>query len=46
MVSGIVGDEGEFTGGGASLGHDAVVVVEDFVDENEDLEGGVDGVSV
>lgn len=46
MVPGVVSDEGEFTGGGTTLGDDAVVVVEDFVDEDEDLEGGVDGVGV
>lgn len=41
MVSGVVGNEGEFTGGGTALGDDAVVVVKDFVDEDEDLKGGV-----
>jgi len=41
VVSGVVGNEGEFTGGGTALGDDAVVVVKDFVDEDEDLKGGV-----
>lgn len=46
VVPGVVGDEGEFAGGGPALGDDAVVIVEDFVDEDEDLEGRVAGVGV
>lgn len=46
VVSGVVGDESEFTRGGTTLGYDAVVVVEDLVDEDEDLEGGIGDVTV
>ena len=36
MFAGVGGGEGEFAGGGAALVDDAVVVVEGFVDGDED----------
>jgi hypothetical protein len=36
VVAGVGGGEGEFAAAAAALRHDAVVVVEDFVDGYED----------
>ena len=46
VVTGVGGDEGELAGGFTALGDDAVVVVEDFIDEDEDFKGGVERVAV
>lgn len=47
VLAGIGGGEGEFAGGLAALGDDAVVVVENFVDSDEDaLEIELEGPSV
>ena len=43
MVAAVRGAEGELAGGAALGGHDAVVVVEGFVDGDGDAEVVVDG---
>lgn len=43
VFSGIVNDEN--TRGGTALGDNAVIVVEDFVDEDKDLERRVNDVA-